>query len=94
MQAKGTATSAHAFNPFWDIAVPEIALPSWIVDLLQEAKPLPTQTPSGGADAVTVDASTTVDLRSALLSLSADDYETWMRMGMALKELGPIGRGL
>lgn len=34
------------------------------------------------------------DLRSALNHLRADDYDLWIRMGHALKELGEAGRGL
>jgi putative DNA primase/helicase len=34
------------------------------------------------------------DLRSALLSLRADDRDLWIRMGQALKTAGDIGRGL
>ena len=37
---------------------------------------------------------TIVDLRSALDHLRADDRDLWIRMGMALKELGDTGRGL
>lgn len=41
-----------------------------------------------------VDDATVRDLRSALNALSADDYEQWVDMGHALKELGNVGRGL
>lgn len=34
------------------------------------------------------------DLRSALASMRADDRDLWVRMGLALKELGDTGRGL
>jgi len=34
------------------------------------------------------------DLRSALTALRADDYHLWIRIGMALKGLGEVGRGL
>jgi putative DNA primase/helicase len=34
------------------------------------------------------------DLRSALLHLRADDRGLWVRIGMALKSLGDVGRGL
>ena len=37
---------------------------------------------------------TVVDLRSALMSMSADDRDLWQRMGHALKTLGEAGRGL
>jgi hypothetical protein len=33
-------------------------------------------------------------LRSALLSMKADDYGLWINCGMALKPLGDVGRGL
>jgi hypothetical protein len=33
-------------------------------------------------------------LRSALLSMKADDYDLWIKCGMALKPLGDVGRGL
>jgi hypothetical protein len=41
-----------------------------------------------------VDAKTVSELRSALLHMRSDDYDTWYRMGLALKELGDVGRGL
>ncbi len=34
------------------------------------------------------------DLRSALLFMRADDREVWIKVGMALKPLGDVGRGL
>lgn len=37
---------------------------------------------------------TVTDLRSALNSLSSDDYETWIAVGQALKDIGDVGRGL
>ncbi|MBU3989390.1 MAG: PriCT-2 domain-containing protein, partial [Gammaproteobacteria bacterium] len=37
---------------------------------------------------------TVEDLRSALQSMSADDRSLWVRMGMALKPLGDVGRDL
>lgn len=33
-------------------------------------------------------------LRSALLSMRADDYDLWVKVGLALKGLGDVGRGL
>jgi putative DNA primase/helicase len=43
---------------------------------------------------VVIDPTTQAELRSALASLRADDRDLWVRMGMALEELGDIGRGL
>lgn len=37
---------------------------------------------------------TIAELRSALEAIEADEYETWIRMGMALRELGPKGKAL
>lgn len=41
-----------------------------------------------------IDNATYGELRSALASLRADDRDPWVRMGMALKDLGDVGRGL
>lgn len=49
---------------------------------------------STGVEVVTVDDGTKRDLRSALLSMRADDYLLWIRMGIALRELDDVGRGL
>jgi len=46
------------------------------------------------AAAELVEASTLIDLRSALNALRADDYDRWIRLGHALKTLGEPGRGL
>lgn len=48
----------------------------------------------GGVEVVPVDDGTKRDLRSALLAMRADDYHLWIRMGMALRELGEAGRAL
>lgn len=45
-------------------------------------------------DTVVVDPKTLTELRSALTSLRADDRDLWIKMGMALRELGEVGRGL
>jgi hypothetical protein len=47
-----------------------------------------------GVEIVPVDAKTVTELRSALMHMRSDDYHIWFRMGLALKELGDIGRGL
>lgn len=44
--------------------------------------------------AVSVDPKTVKELRSALFHMRSDDYDLWVRMGLALKELGDAGRGL
>lgn len=54
--------------------------------------PLPT--PSGTTSAVCVDPKTVTELRSALFHMRSDEYDIWIRMGLALAELGDTGRGL
>lgn len=46
------------------------------------------------ASGVFVDPKTVTELRSALLYMRSDDRDLWIRMGMALKELSEVGRGL
>lgn len=46
------------------------------------------------AEVVRVDAQTVTDLRSALLYLRSDDRPLWINMGMALKQLGEVGRSI
>ncbi|WP_398308352.1 DUF3987 domain-containing protein [Zoogloea sp.] len=53
----------------------------------------PTTTPEA-APAQYVDAAVQRDLRSALTALRADDRDTWVRMGHALKTIGEPGRAL
>jgi len=48
----------------------------------------------GTNGAMLVDARTISDLRSALLYMRADDYNLWISVGMALRELDDVGRGL
>lgn len=54
--------------------------------------PLPSvATPSIGPS---LSGAVIADLRSALFYMKSDDRELWVRMGLALKELGGTGRGL
>jgi hypothetical protein len=46
------------------------------------------------SSAITLPPETIQHLRSALLSMRADDYDLWIKMGLALKPLGDVGRGL
>ena len=41
-----------------------------------------------------VDAATVTDLRSALSAIRSDDRDVWVSVGIALKTLGEVGRGL
>jgi len=50
--------------------------------------------PDGHGPTIQTDADTARDLRSALASLRSDDRGLWVKMGLALKSLGDIGRAL
>lgn len=52
------------------------------------------RTASASTEQVSVDPKTVTELRSALRHMLSDDYDVWYRMGLALKELGDVGRGL
>ena len=45
-------------------------------------------------DIITLPPETIQHLRSALLSMRADDHDLWVKVGLALKPLGDVGRGL
>ncbi|MFE3837891.1 PriCT-2 domain-containing protein [Pseudogemmobacter sonorensis] len=49
---------------------------------------------AGPVEVMQVDAKTVTELRSALMHMRSDDYHLWIRMGLALRELGETGRGL
>lgn len=49
---------------------------------------------TSSVETVSIDPKTVTELRSALLHMRSDEYDTWYRMGLALKELGETGRGL
>ncbi|MEO6608467.1 MAG: PriCT-2 domain-containing protein [Aestuariivirga sp.] len=70
------------------------ALPQWIVDMCAYETPATVLLPAQRASIVVVDDDTVRDLRSALMSMRADDRDLWVRMGLALRELGDVGRGL
>lgn len=70
------------------------ALPQWIIDLCSQETTVTIQLPDQDAGSVLVDDDIVRDLRSALMFLRADDRDLWVRIGLALRELGPRGRGL
>ena len=49
---------------------------------------------AGDSSEIMLPPETVQHLRSALLSMRADDYKLWIDCGMALKTLGDVGRGL
>ena len=53
-----------------------------------------TTSATSAVEVVQVDPKTVTHLRSALLHMRADDYHHWINMGLALRELGDLGRGL
>lgn len=52
------------------------------------------QRPSDEHPPESVPSETIRDLRSALLFMRSNDYDLWVRIGITLKKLGDIGRGL
>lgn len=70
------------------------ALPQWIIDMCSQEIPTTVILPAQRVASVIVDADTVRDLRSALMSMRADDRDLWVRMGLALRELGDVGRAL
>lgn len=70
------------------------ALPQWIVDMCSQEAHVTIQLQDRREPSVYVDDDIVRDLRSALMSMRADDYDLWVRNGLALKELGDVGRGL
>lgn len=68
------------------------AFQGWITKEVGESINKPEQQRT--APTAIVDERQRAELRSALNFLNADDYEVWADMGMALKTLGDVGRGL
>ncbi len=65
-------------------------LPEWVLD---RAQPTPQSLPAAGA-VRHVDERTLKVLESALQHVDADDYHTWIRVGMALSTVGAQGFAL
>lgn len=78
--------------------IPE--LPAQLLSVWRtQLKPAPGQSRPSGAvvhDSAVAELSpqTIQHLRSALLSMRSDDHALWIKVGMALKSLGDVGRGL
>lgn len=101
--SNSTGIEAYARGRFFTVtgAGAGIHPPTCLADFVEQClKPIhgsrPIAAPSGEAVTQYERASpqTIKDLRSALLSMRADDRELWVRMGLALKTLGEQGRGL
>ena len=75
--------------------IPEQLLGVWQSQLKASAKPSSSADAAGhDSSIVTLPPETIQHLRSALLSMRADDRKLWIDCGMALKTLGDVGRGL
>jgi hypothetical protein len=75
--------------------IPSALLTVWQSLLKPTAtKPRGSWSNAGDSSEVTLPPETIQHLRSALLSMRADDYKLWIDCGMALKTLGDVGRGL
>lgn len=81
-----------------EIVQPEGAQAAFSIEQVQRAFPVDVTPPATAHDhekpGSLAGAMAAPDLRSALASMRADDYDLWIRMGHALKELGDVGRGL
>lgn len=77
--------------------IPELLLAIW-QGLVKPASPNAHAQPNANScddsSVITLPPETIQHLRSALLSMRADDYNLWIKTGMALKSLGDVGRGL
>ena len=75
--------------------IPSALLTVWQSLLKPTAKKPSGSWPNAGdSSEVTLPPETVQHLRSALLSMRADDYKLWIDCGLALKTLGDVGRGL
>jgi putative DNA primase/helicase len=75
--------------------IPEPLLTVWRSLLTRPApEPFVGGLSTSDSSAITLPPETIQHLRSALLSMRADDHALWIKMGMALKPLGDVGRGL
>lgn len=74
-------------------------IPSDLLKVWQDQLGSPSPSGPGPSTIMTkpvieVDAQTIQHLRSATLSMRSDDHSLWVKVGMALKELGEVGRGI
>ena len=75
--------------------IPQSLLGVWRAQLKTPAAPaLAGGVAAHDSPVITLSPETIQHLRGALLSMRADDYALWVKVGMALKSLGEVGRGL
>lgn len=75
--------------------VPIAELPQWLIDHLSIDTPTDLAPPSQfSPSSIYIDDDTKRDIRSALLSLHSEERDLWIQVGLALKDLGDVGRAL
>jgi putative DNA primase/helicase len=76
-------------------SLPEALLSAWQrLGQSSVAKASASEAPAQHGAVITLPPETIQHLRSALFSMRADDYGLWIKVGLALKPLGDVGRGL
>ncbi|MEQ1756020.1 MAG: PriCT-2 domain-containing protein [Micropepsaceae bacterium] len=97
----GTGVEAYAGGRYFTVTQRKIrdSTPACLANYVEQ-----TLTPRHGVrrsisnnhnvELIQVDDRTKRDLRSAFQAMRSDDYHLWIRMGMAVSELGDLGRGL
>lgn len=71
-----------------------VCLADWVEAILAPRHSAMRSGALGTAERVHVAPTIVSDLRSALRHMRADDRDLWVRMGMAVRELGETGRGI
>lgn len=98
--ANGSGIEAYAAGRYFTVTEHPIrdsgtvCLASYVEQTLAPRHGAARVTSAGTVETVPVDAKTVTELRSALMHMPADEYHLWVRVGIALRELGATGRGL
>lgn len=96
----GTGIEAYAAGRYFTVTERPIrdsgpvCLAGFVAQALAPRHGATRSTTVSGVELVPVDPKTVTELRSALMHMPADAYDLWVKMGMALRELGATGRGL
>lgn len=80
-------------NPLTPPVIPQALLDAWPLERSGVDDTTQTETKTT-ATVVVLEPQSAQHLRSALLSMRSDDREFWVKCGLALHELGDVGRGL
>lgn len=99
--SNGTGIEAYSAGRYFTVTGhcagrnPIVCIATFVDARLRPAHTIGRKSPkSVGAPIETIDSLTVTHLQSALLFIQADDYETWIKVGHALKKLGDAGRAL